>query len=116
MCHLILFLPVFALPVFWFFPFQTAMSIYLIILGVYLILYFKIFKAMRLKPRLGMEGMLGKTGVVIKDINPEGKIRYGSEIWDAISEKGKLSEGTKVIICGFLGMKLLLKKRPGENQ
>ncbi len=34
MCHLIFFLPVFGLPVFWFFPFKTALVVYLIICAV----------------------------------------------------------------------------------
>jgi len=112
MCHLILFLPVFALPVFWFFPFPTAMSIYLIISGISLLMYFLIFKAMVMKPRVGIEAMLGKTGVVIKDIAPEGKIQYATEIWNAITYGKKFSAGEKVIINGFWGMNVLVKEVP----
>ncbi len=110
MCHLILFLPVLALPVFWFFPFQTALTIYLVILGISLFLYFKIFQAMRLKPKIGKEAMLGKTGVVVQEINPEGKIKYGTEIWNAKTDGKQFSEGDKVTIDGFWGMKVLVKE------
>ena len=78
MCHLILFLPVFALPVFWFFPFQTALPAYLVIVGVSILVYLKIFKAMRRQVLTGSEGMIGKKGLVIEDIDPEGKILYYS--------------------------------------
>jgi membrane protein implicated in regulation of membrane protease activity len=116
MCHLILFLPVLALPVFWFFPFPTALSIYLFILGISLLLYFKIFQAMRMSPRIGKEAMLGKTGVVINDIDPEGKIKYATEIWDAITDGKKFSKGDKVIIHGFWEMKVLVKEVSIEKQ
>jgi len=116
MCHLILFLPVFALPVFWFFPFSTALPIYLIISAISAFLYFLIFKAMMMKPRVGKEAMLGKTVVVIKDIAPEGKIKYTSEIWNAIADGKKFSVGEKVIIHGFWGMNVLVKEIPVEKQ
>ena len=110
MCHLILFLPVITLPVFWFFPFSTALTIYIIVVGISSFLYFLIFKAMMLKPRVGKEAMLGKTVVVIKDIAPEGKIKYTSEIWNAIADGKKFSVGEKVIIHGFWGMNVLVKE------
>lgn len=116
MCHLILFLPVFALPVFWFFPFSTALPIYLIIAGISVFMYFLIFKAMMMKPRVGKEAMIGKTVVVIKDIAPEGKIKYASEIWNAMTDGKKISVGEKVIIHGFWGMNVLVKEIPIENR
>ena len=115
MCHLILFLPVFALPVFWFFSFSTALPIYLIISAISAFLYFLIFKAMMMKPRVGKEAMLGKTVEVIKDIAPEGKIKYTSEICNAIADGKKFSVGEKVIIHGFWGMNVLVKEIPVEK-
>jgi len=103
MCHLVLFLPVIALPVFWMFPYSTAMTIYLVIMGISLLLYFLIFKAMMMKPRVGIEAMLGKTGVVIKDIAPEGKIQYATEIWNAIADGKNFSAGEKLLFTGFGG-------------
>ncbi|MCJ7772784.1 MAG: hypothetical protein MUP22_06575 [Desulfobacterales bacterium] len=110
MCHLVLFLPIIALPVFWFFPFSTAMTFYLIVSGISMLMYFLIFKAMMMKPRVGKEAMLGKTGVVIKDIAPEGKIKYATEIWNAMTVGKKFSVGEKVEIHGFWGMNVLVKE------
>ncbi len=115
MCHLILFMPVFALPVFWFFPFSTALAIYLIISGISAFLYFLIFKAMTMKPRVGKEAMLGQTADVIKDIAPEGKIKYFTEIWNAMADGKKFSVGEKVMIQGFWGMTVLVKEIPDET-
>jgi len=116
MCHLILLLPLFALPVFWLFPFSIALSIYLVTAGISLFLYFLIFKAMMMKPRVGKEAMLGKTVVVIKDIAPEGKIQYATEIWNAMTEGKMFSVSEKVIINGFgWGMNVLVKEVPVEK-
>ena len=60
--------------------------------------------------------MLGKTVLVIKDIAPEGKIKYTSEIWNAIADGKKFSVGEKVIIHGFWGMNVLVKEIPAEKQ
>ena len=81
----------------------------------FVFLYFLIFKAMMMKPRVGKEAMRGKTGVVIKDIAPEGKIQYASEIWNAMTDGKKLSVGEEVIIHGFWGMNVLVKEVPFEK-
>ena len=107
-------MPVFALPVFWLFPFPTALTIYLIVSGISALLYYLIFKALMLKPRVGLDAMLGKTGVVIKDIAPEGKIRYATEIWNAMTNGKKFSAGEKVMINGFWGMHVLVQEVPVE--
>ena len=53
--------------------------------------------------------MLGKTGMVIQNIDPEGKIKYATEIWNARADGKKISRGDKVVIHGFWGMKVLVK-------
>ncbi len=115
MCHLILFTPVFALPVFWFFPLNTALPIYISILAISGFLYFKVFQAMRLEVRTGQEAMLGKEGLVVEDIAPEGKVQYASETWDAMAEGKRFLKGEKVKISGFQRMRLLVEERPVEQ-
>jgi len=116
MCHMILFLPFFALPVFWFFPFPIAVSIYFIILGFSILLYYKIYMAMRMDPLLGKEAILGKIGIVIKDIDPEGKIIYASEIWNAYAKGKKFSVGDEVVIKDFWRMQVLVQEIPAESR
>ena len=101
MCHLIFFLPIFGLPVFWIFPFSIALPVYILIVGISMLLYYKIFQAMRAKLRNGQAAMLGKTGVVLQNIDPEGKIKYASEIWNAVADGKKFLAGEKVVISGF---------------
>ena len=78
-------------------------------------MYFLIFKAMTMKPRVGKEAMLGQTADVVKDIAPEGKIKYFTEIWNAMGEGEKFSVGEKVMIQGFWGMTVLAKEIPSDT-
>ena len=110
MCHLIFFIPFFALPIFWLLPFNTALAIYLVICMICVFIYLKIFQAMGLKPRNGREAMLGQTGRVVQDIDPEGKIQYATEIWNAMADGQKFARGDKVTICGFgWGLRVLVE-------
>lgn len=116
MCHLIFFLPIFGLPVFWIFPFSIALPVYIFIVGISMLLYYKIFQAMRAKVRNGQAAMLGKTGVVLQNIDPEGKIKYATEIWNAVAEGKKFLKGEKVVISGFsYGLRVIVKEAPVER-
>ena len=117
MCHLIFFIPFFALPVFWLMPFNAALTIYLAICGIYFVTYFKIYQAMRMKPWNGKEAMLGRAGLVIEDIDPEGKIQYATEIWNAMADGEKFAKGDKVIIRGFgWGLRVLVQETPANRR
>jgi membrane protein implicated in regulation of membrane protease activity len=47
--------------------------------------------------------------VVIEDINPEGKIMVGSEIWTAESGGERFRRGQKVVISGFEGLTAIVR-------
>ncbi len=114
MCHLILFLPFFAVPLFWIFPFTTALPLYLFVLGISLFLYFKIFQAMRQEVKTGQEAMLGQKGLVVEDIDPEGKIQYANELWDATARGSRFLKGEQVKIRGIRGLVLQVERIPSE--
>ena len=115
MCHLIFLLPIFGLPVFWIFPFNMALPTYVFIVGISILLYYKIFQAMHAKVRNGQEAMLGKTGVVLENIDPEGKIKYATEIWNAAADGKKFLVGEKVVINGFsYGLSVTVEEAPVE--
>ena len=115
MCHLILFMPAFALPLFWVFPFNIALPLYLFVIGISIFLYFKIFQAMRQEIKTGKEALLGKKGLVIEDIDPEGKIEYASEIWDATTREGRVLKGEPVKINGMQGLVLTVERITAES-
>ena len=67
---------------------------------------------MRQQVVTGFEGMLGKKGLVVEDIDPEGKIKYASEIWGAAAKENRFLKGQHVMICGIYGMMLLVEEIP----
>jgi membrane protein implicated in regulation of membrane protease activity len=115
MCHIFLSLPIIALPLFFFFPLETALPIYLIILLVSGFLYYKLGAAMRAKLKTGKEGMIGIEAVVIEDFNPEGKITIWSEIWSATADKKKFHKGQKVEVHGFQGLTAIVGDFSGRE-
>lgn len=115
MCHLILFLPAFALSLFWVLPSGIALSLYLFILAISFILYFKVFQAMHQGVKTGQEAMLKKKALVIEDINPEGKIQYAGEIWDAKGKGKRFLKGEQVLIKEFSGLSLIVGEVPFEK-
>jgi membrane-bound ClpP family serine protease len=112
MCHLILLLPFFALPLFWIFPLDAALPSYALITGVSFLIYFRVFQAMRQEPRTGREAMMGKKGVVVEDIDPEGKIQYAGEIWNATTTGKRFSKGEWIRIAAIRDLMLLVEEMP----
>ena len=108
MCHIVLSSPILALSLFLFLPFRTALPAYLAVLVATGFVYFKIIGAMKSKVQTGMEGMAGREAVVVEDVNPEGKVRVGDEIWAATAEGRKFFKGQMVRIAGIQGLKVIV--------
>lgn len=114
MCHIILASPVLALPLFIVLPFNVALPVYLAVVLVSGLIYFKIIAAMKLKVQTGIEGMTGGKAVVVEDLKPEGKVRFGGEIWTATGLGEKFLRGKTVKIFGFQGLQLIVGE-PNRN-
>jgi membrane-bound serine protease (ClpP class) len=105
---IIMFSPVFALALFLFLPFQTALSIYIPIFIFGVIVNYKMMRSMKLPVRTGLEEMMGQEAVVIDDIDPEGKVRFKDEIWAARTKGERVEQGEKVRIVGSQGLVLVV--------
>jgi membrane protein implicated in regulation of membrane protease activity len=116
MCHLIFFLPIFGLPIFWLLAFNTALAAYVVICAISVLLYYKVFQALHSRVCTGKEAMLGKTAVVIRNTDPEGKIQFATEIWNATAKGKVFLEGQKVMIKGVMGLNLLVAEVPAEKR
>lgn len=112
MCHLILLLPFFALPLFWILPLDAALPSYALITGVSFLIYIRVFQAMRQRPLTGREAMVGKQGVVVQDIDPEGKIELAGEIWNATTTGKRFSKGELIRITAISGLMLRVDEMP----
>jgi len=71
-----------------------------------------VFRAHANKPKTGARGLMNETGVVKKDLEPEGKVFIHGELWKARSPK-TLPAGTKVRVVGVDS--LVLEVEPLED-
>lgn len=111
MCHLMLFLPVFALPVFWLLPLPAAATIYGVIAVVSLVLYAYIVKAMRQRRLNGAEGMLGEAGRVTEVGERGATLFFHGELWRADVDGEPLVPGDEALIVGIEGLRLTIRRK-----
>lgn len=64
------------------------------------------------KPTTGMEAMGGKEGKAVTDIDAEGKVEIGGELWNA-SSSGPIAKGELVKVTGLKGLALVVEKKKG---
>jgi len=110
MCHLLLFLPVFALPLFLFLPLEQASVLYAGIWLLSVAFYWLIWRTMRRPITTGIEGMMGGIGTVFQCGEGMTKVFYRGEIWDAVFKEAAFS-GERVEIVGLDRMKIIVRRK-----
>ncbi len=70
--------------------------------------------AQRAKVKTGENVFIGKTGVALSDLNPEGNIRIYGEIWKAESTSGPIEKGQKVLVTDLRDFKVFVKPVPPD--
>ena len=105
MCHILLFLPVLALPVFWLLPLPIAATLYLFTLLFSGWMYYVVLTVMHRPTRVGAETLLNRNARVIRTQGQRCIIRLGNELWSARS-KGQLSPGDSVLVVSRDGLTL----------
>lgn len=112
MHHLILFLPVIGLIVFWLYPLNIAIPLYAGIFVVSGLMYWAIIRAIRRVPVTGKRGMRGTTARVTSKLGPMADAQYmvetAGELWKADSTV-PLKKGDTVSIIRVKRLKLLVK-------
>ncbi|MDP8012390.1 MAG: NfeD family protein [Thermoplasmata archaeon] len=93
-----------------FLPFLAYGS--MIIIFFLLFYYFrKIIWAVKEKAQTGPEAIVGKTGLAVKDLNPEGEVRIEGIIWKARSLNNEFIEnGSYVIVKNLENITLVVEK------
>lgn len=70
-----------------------------------------IYRAQVMKPLVGGESLIGKRGIVVEDLAPEGIVSIEGELWRAVSVNGKhISSGRFVRVVGAQGLNLLVEE------
>ena len=84
MCHILLLLPILALPLFLLLPWQEALVLYSIICLLSASFYWLIWRTMHRPAATGIEGMMGGIGTIFRCSEGQTKVLYRGEIWDAV--------------------------------
>ncbi len=113
MCHIILFMPVLGLGIFWIWPIEIAGPVYAVILLLSVILYAIIMQTMQSPVTTGSEGLRHEVGIVVEGGKKDCRVQIRNEIWKA-SSKELLGSGERVTVTGSSG--LVLKVQRYTNQ
>ena len=100
MCHVLLALPLLALPVFWLLPLSAAFPIYGAVTGISAVIYWYALLAMKRPVVTGMEGMIGETGTVVEASGTDLIVQIHNELWRATSDGAPLRNGDQVEVVG----------------
>ena len=66
---------------------------------------FGLWYAKKRKAAVGVSTLVGRKGVAIGELRPEGQVRVGGEIWKARSATG-CDAGASVVVCAVDGLRL----------
>jgi membrane-bound serine protease (ClpP class) len=85
----------------------------LLVGGFFVVVSTLAFRAYRTQPKSGMDGLIGKIGLVKEDIDPEGLVFVHGEYWRATAGE-KIEADEKVEVEGAEGLLLRVKKAAKE--
>ncbi len=74
-----------------------------------------VIKSQRLKKMSGAEGLIGETGTVAADLNPEGYVFVAGELWRARSTE-KIGKGTKVRVLKVEHLNVFVEKVTDQEE
>ena len=110
MCHLILFLPIVALPLFWLLPIGVSVPLYALAVVLAIGAYWMALKAMHAPITTGAEALLHTTGTVRSVDRRLATISLGGELWFADPPADVLTIGDCVEVTGMEGLRLKVKR------
>jgi membrane protein implicated in regulation of membrane protease activity len=113
MCHVILLLPLLALPIFWFAPLSIAVPAYAAVLILSGWIYLLAIRAMHRPVQTGLEALLHSRGEVLAKADGLFRVRVHSEVWNAESED-TLRPGDSVEVVAIEELRLRVR-RIGET-
>ena len=95
--------------------FVSSVVLFSVMVGpIAMVLYF-IAKVQFRRPEMGLEALIGLKGVVVEDLNPEGFVKLGGELWRAKSLGSHVEKGQVVEVVKVEGLTLLVRKSGGDE-
>ena len=114
MCHLVLLLPVLALPLFWLVPLSIAVPAYALVVVLSGGIYWLAVSAMRRPVQTGAESLAHRTGEVIAREDGVLRVRIHNEIWNAKSTDD-LQPGDPIEVVAVEAMRLKVCRKVVPN-
>jgi len=91
----------------------TLQAFLLLLLSVGVIMFliaWRIYVVYQRNAYVGPESLLGKTGIVVEDLDPEGMIEVEGELWKArVVGSARVLRGTRVRIIDYNGLTLIVE-------
>jgi membrane protein implicated in regulation of membrane protease activity len=106
MCHLILLMPVVALPIFWLLPLWLAGPLYAVVVLLSGALYAVVIRLMHRRAETGREGIIHASGVVERAEGDTLSVRIHGEHWMARCVGEPLAPGDPVEVVSIDGLTL----------
>ena len=111
MCHLLLLLPLLALPVLWLLPASVSVPLYAAATLVSGLLYWYAAKSARMPKLNGAEAMLGARGRVVNSSKGSVTLFFHGELWSADVVRGEaLAVGDEAVVVEIDGLRLRVRK------
>jgi len=96
---------------------SLIISVSVVISGFLIIVVRAAYKAHRVRPVTGKDGIIGEIGLSSSTLNPGGQIKVYGEIWSAESTDGsRINKNKKVRIESIEGLTLKVKEIPEDNK
>ena len=90
---------------------RLIISVAVVLSGFLFIVVRAVYKAHRVKPVTGKDGIIDSAAVVSSTLKPEGQVKIYGEIWRAVSDTGKnIKQGKKVRVISIDGLTLTVSE------
>ena len=113
---IIMLAPILALPLFHYLALENALPIYILILIVSIYCNGLMVWSMRAKAKGGVQAMIGKRALVVKDLDPIGQITLWGEVWTAAGSNEPIPAGKEVRILDANGLVLTVDAVGEDDQ
>lgn len=67
-------------------------------------------RAQRAPVTTGPQGLIGRIGVALSELEPSGRVRVDGEVWSAVAEGDGLSAGDEVEVADVEGVTLYVRR------